>query len=104
MFANNLSEIFNSHVLNYRDLIIELCEGIRGFLMEGIKSRTSWMRKCSGSVGSTIKILIEKREKLSRRWRLISNGKGEYQINGLRGKQFVVYLREKICTCNLVAN
>ena len=87
MLANNLSEIFNSHILNYRDLpIIGLCEGIRGFLMERIESRTPWIRKCSDPIGQAKKILIEEREKLSTRWHPISNGKGGYQVNGSMGK------------------
>ena len=43
--------------------MIGLFEEIRGFLMEKIEIRTSWIRKCNGPVDPTIKILIERREK-----------------------------------------
>ena len=102
MLVNNLFETFNSHILNYRDLpIIGLCKGIRGFLIGRIESRTACIRKCSGSISPTIKIFIDEREKLSRRWHPISNGKGGYQVSGSRGEQFVISLKEKACTYNL---
>lgn len=102
MLVNNLSETFNAHILNARDLpVIGMCEGIRVFLMERIQNRIQWMEKDNGLVGPAIKLLIEEREKLSRRWKPISNGKGGYQVSGPRGDQYAVFLNDRNCTCRL---
>ena len=102
MLVNNLSETFNSHILNARELpVIGMVEWIRQFIMERISNRVYWMRKCSGPVGPAIKALIEEREKFSRKWKPISNGKGGYQVRGPKGEQFAVYLRDRTCTCRL---
>ena len=43
------------------------------------------MTKCSGPMGPAIKTLIEQREKLSRKWKSISNGKGDIKLGDPRG-------------------
>ncbi|XP_071918869.1 uncharacterized protein [Coffea arabica] len=102
MLVNNLSETFNFHILNARELpVIGMIEWIRQFIMEIISNRVYWMRKCSDPVGPAIKALIEEREKFSRKWKPISNGKGGYQVRRPRGEQFAVYLRDRTCTCRL---
>ncbi|XP_071928031.1 uncharacterized protein [Coffea arabica] len=102
MLVNNLSETFNSHILNAREMpVIGMVEWIREFVMERISNRVCWMRKCSGPVGPAIRALIEEREKFSRKWKPISNGKGGYQVRGPKGEQFAVYLRDRTCTCRL---
>ena len=100
--VNNLCESFNSKILDAREQpIISMMETIRVYLMRIIQQRVDWIRKSPLSITPVIKEVVDERIKFSRGWSPISNGARGYEVKGPGGAQYVVYLKNKTCSCRL---
>ena len=72
-------------------------EGIRQYLMGRIGDRATWMKKCHGTIGPTIKELIEERAKLSRKWKIVKMVMGIIKSKDLEGNSMLcIYKKEHV--------
>ncbi|KAL3516677.1 hypothetical protein ACH5RR_023579 [Cinchona calisaya] len=102
ILVNNLSESFNSHILDARDKpVISMLESIREIMMERTQKRRDGMCRLPGHTRPLIRKIIEDRIEESSLWRTIWNGGDEHQVKGPRDAQFAIKIKKKQCTCRL---
>ncbi|XP_073152316.1 uncharacterized protein [Henckelia pumila] len=104
--VNNLSESFNSFIIDARDKpIITMLECIRNKLMKRIQVKKTGMEKYIGQICPNILRRINKNQKFSRNFFAIYSGENEYQVQCLSVHgvltQHVVDLLKKTCTCGM---
>ena len=101
MLCNNLSESFNSFILQARDKpIITMLETIRRLCMERIRDRRIAMERKPGPICPIIKKLLDDRFELSQRMVGRWNGGDEFEVEAF-GHKFTVNIRTRECTCRI---
>ncbi|XP_073138161.1 uncharacterized protein [Henckelia pumila] len=104
--VNNLSESFNSYIMEARDKpIITMLECIRNKLMKRIQLRKVGMERYIGQICPNILKKINKNQKFSKNFYALYSGENEYQVQCLSVHgvltQHVVDLMKNICTCGM---
>jgi hypothetical protein len=99
LIANNLSECFNSYILDVRDKpILTMLDTIKRKLMRRFQVNRASIAKMSGKLCSKIQVKVEKAGVKASECFLLYYGEGKYEVN-YRQQKFIVNLREKTCGC-----
>ncbi|CAH9137598.1 unnamed protein product, partial [Cuscuta epithymum] len=96
---NNLSEAFNSTLVQLRDKpLIPMFEGMRVAMMKRIAKKRKYVRKWPGAFGPLIMKKLNKSIIASQGWHVDFNGDDGYEIK--KGRfQFKVSLNTRSCAC-----
>uniref|UniRef100_A0A2N9ETW0 SWIM-type domain-containing protein n=1 Tax=Fagus sylvatica TaxID=28930 RepID=A0A2N9ETW0_FAGSY len=99
LIVNNLSECFNSYILDARDKpILTMLDTIRRKLMRRFQVNRASIAKMSGKLCPKIQVKVEKAGVKASECLLMFAGEGKYEVD-YRQQKFVVNLREKTCGC-----
>jgi hypothetical protein len=99
LIVNNLSECFNSYILDARDKpILTMLDTIRRKLMRRFQVNRTSIAKMSGKLCSKIQVKVDKAGVKASECLLLYFGEGKYEVD-YRQQNFVVNLREKTCGC-----
>uniref|UniRef100_A0A2N9HBF3 SWIM-type domain-containing protein n=1 Tax=Fagus sylvatica TaxID=28930 RepID=A0A2N9HBF3_FAGSY len=99
LIVNNLSECFNSYILDARDKpILTMLDTIRRKLMRRFQVNRASIAKMSGKLCPKIQVKVEKAGVKASECLLMYSGEGKYEVD-YRQQKFVVNLREKTCGC-----
>jgi hypothetical protein len=99
LIVNNLSECFNSYILDVRDKpILTMIDTIRRKLMRRFQVNRASIAKMSGKLCPKIQVKVDKAGVKASECLLLYAGEGKYEVN-YRQQKFVVNLREKTCGC-----
>ncbi|KAF7149666.1 hypothetical protein RHSIM_Rhsim02G0065400 [Rhododendron simsii] len=97
--VNNISESFNSYILEARELpIISMFEWIRKRVMQRIQVKKAGMQKYTGHLCPNIQEKIEKLKVESRLCVAAWCGELEFEVD-YYDRTYIVDLRTKICSC-----
>ena len=97
--VNNLSECFNSYILDARDNpILTMLDTIRRKLMKRFQVNKASITKMSGKLCPNIQVKVEKAGFKASECLLMYSGEGKYEVD-YRQQKFVVNLRKKSCGC-----
>uniref|UniRef100_A0A2N9EU15 CCHC-type domain-containing protein n=1 Tax=Fagus sylvatica TaxID=28930 RepID=A0A2N9EU15_FAGSY len=97
LIVNNLSECFNSYILDVRDKpILTMIDTIRRKLMRRFQVNRASIAKMSGKLCPKIQVKVDKAGVKASECLLLYSGEGKYEVN-YRQQKFVVNLREKTC-------
>ncbi|GMY33874.1 DEK carboxy-terminal domain protein [Fagus crenata] len=99
LIVNNLSECFNSYILDARDkLILTMLDTIRRKLMRRFQVNRASIAKMSGKLCPKIQVKVDKAGVKASECLLMYAGEEKYEVD-YRQQKFVVNLREKTCGC-----
>ena len=99
LIVNNLSECFNSYILDARDKpILTILDTIRRKLMRRFQVNRASIAKMSEKLCPKIQVKVKKAGVKAIEYLLMYSGEGKYKVD-YRQQQFVVNLREKTCGC-----
>uniref|UniRef100_A0A2N9ILE3 SWIM-type domain-containing protein n=1 Tax=Fagus sylvatica TaxID=28930 RepID=A0A2N9ILE3_FAGSY len=99
LIVNNLSECFNSYILDARDKpILTMLDTIRRKLMKRFQVNRASIAKMSGKLCPNIQVKVEKAGFKASECLLMYSGEGKYEVDYIQQK-FVMNLREKSCGC-----
>uniref|UniRef100_A0A2N9GEU7 SWIM-type domain-containing protein n=1 Tax=Fagus sylvatica TaxID=28930 RepID=A0A2N9GEU7_FAGSY len=99
LIVNNLSECFNSYILDVRDKpILTMIDTIRRKLMRRFQVNRASIAKMSRKLCPKIQVKVDKAGVKASECLLLYSGEGKYEVN-YRQQKFVVNLREKTCGC-----
>ena len=97
LIVNNLSECFNSYILDARDKpILTMLDTIRRKLMRRFQVNKASIAKMCGKLCPKIQIKVEKAGVKASEYLLMYSREGKYEVD-YRQQKFVVNLREKSC-------
>ena len=99
LIVNNLSECFNSYILDVRDKpILTILNIIRMKLMRRFQVNRAPITKMSEKLCPKIQVKVEKAGVKASECLLLYSREGKYEVD-YRQQKFVVNLREKTCGC-----
>ncbi|GMY12308.1 MuDR family transposase [Fagus crenata] len=99
LIVNNLSECFNSYILDARDKpILTMLDIIRRRLMRRFQVNRASIAKMSEKLCPKIQVKVDKAGVKASECLLIYSGEGKYEVD-YRQQKFVVNLRDKTCGC-----
>ncbi|XP_076923938.1 uncharacterized protein LOC143586230 [Bidens hawaiensis] len=100
MLINNMCEVFNGKIVEGRDMpIISALEYIREYLMRRIVNVLEVIDKIEGLLTPIATTELQKIRTNAAHYTVQWNGGDLYQVSGIPGKQRVVYLVKRTCTC-----
>ena len=101
LLVNNLSESFNSYIIDVRDKpLVAMMEIIRRKLMKRFQLKREGMMKYEGPICPRIQQKLEKNKEMSCECETQYAGNGYYEV-GYKGKRYVVSLEEMSCGCRM---
>lgn len=100
ILLNNICECFNGKIVDARDQPIITClEYIREYLMKRIVIVQQVIESNEGPLTPTVNTIFEDIKKHAGGLRVTWNGGDKYQCNENWLEQFVVDMRQKVCSC-----
>ncbi|XP_058761902.1 uncharacterized protein LOC131657970 [Vicia villosa] len=101
VLMNNLSESFNSTILQVRDKpILTMCEWIRNYLMNRIVNNLEKLSKWNHNIMPMPRKRLDKEVSMSGQWLPTWSMGDIWQVHHpFNGKQFIVDLGKKTCSC-----